>query len=49
MLALFAGQRIAKDYAGAASIALFAALAMIGMLGLRCWGSQPSSKLRTAF
>lgn len=34
LLALFAGQRIAKDYAGAASIALYIGLAVIGMLGL---------------
>jgi hypothetical protein len=34
LLALFAGQRIAKDYAGAASIALYVGLAVLGMLAL---------------
>lgn len=35
LLVLFAGQRIAKDYAGAASIALYVGLAVLGMLALR--------------
>lgn len=34
LLALFAGQRIAKDYAGAASIALYLGIAVLGMLAL---------------
>jgi hypothetical protein len=34
LLVLFAGQRIAKDYAGAASIALYAGLCVLGMLAL---------------
>lgn len=34
LLVLFAGQRIAKDYTGAASIGAYAAIAVLGMLAL---------------
>lgn len=33
LLCLFAGQRLAKDYAGAASLAAYFAVALIGVLG----------------
>lgn len=35
LLALFAGQRIAKDYAGAASIAMYLGIVALGMFLLR--------------
>jgi uncharacterized membrane protein YphA (DoxX/SURF4 family) len=35
LLCLFAGQRLAKDYAGAASLAAYFAVALIGVLAVR--------------